>query len=130
MAEHERQQTMPGMEEGELLEIHYEKSNSFRVVHADGVYGGMTNQRTLFVSIFSERNPIPKKTVHQIDETRRVVRERQDLRDGKSGVMREVEVGLVFSRDTAQSVGLWLLKKVQEFDETVQQLEEPDAGNQ
>ena len=42
------------------------KGQFFRVVHADGIIGGSTPQGQLHIAFYSERPPIPKRTVHQV----------------------------------------------------------------
>src|SRR5689334_16135095 len=37
------------------LRIEYKKSNSFRVIHADGAYGGTSPRLQLFIAFYSER---------------------------------------------------------------------------
>src|SRR3990172_8149969 len=48
------------------LAIDYIKSNLFRVIHADGVIGGITPRGLIHMSIWSERPTIPQHIVHEM----------------------------------------------------------------
>ena len=50
------------------IRYHYIKSNSFRIVHADGVYGGSTPKGYLHLDFFSERFPIPQLVEHSVNK--------------------------------------------------------------
>src|SRR5579864_8214012 len=39
--------------------FHYVKSNYFRVIHADGMYGGLTPCGGIFFALYSDRQPLP-----------------------------------------------------------------------
>ena len=47
------------------IEFYYEKSNTYRTYHVDGVFGGLTNTG-IFIDIFTERSYPPSKTIHEI----------------------------------------------------------------
>lgn len=79
------------------LTIHFIKSTSFRVVHASGVWYGGDAQGNLHLSFFNERTPIPKKMVFNLNEQGLIVSEDESKRDVKEGVIREVEMDVVFS---------------------------------
>jgi hypothetical protein len=100
-----------GMAEDEI-EFYFEKSHFFRVVHVDGVVGGLSpDNRLIHMSVFSERAPVPKKTVHSIIDGV-LGREILERREGKPGAFREVEVDLVLSLDTAVALRTWLDDKI------------------
>src|SRR3989442_6878794 len=43
--------------------FHYIKSSQFRVVHADGIIGGVTPRGLIHIAVFSERPAIPQVIV-------------------------------------------------------------------
>ena len=95
--------------EGEFLdelEFHYLKSNSFRVIHCDGVWGGVTPRSYIAMSFFSERYPIPQKIVHELESDGALGE--QTGRDSKKGIIREVEVEVTVDLETAKSLRTWL----------------------
>jgi len=77
--------------------VHFVKSSSFRVVHASGVWYGGDSQHNLHLTFFNERTPIPKKVVVNLNEQGMVVGEDLSKRESKEGVVREMEVDVVFS---------------------------------
>ena len=51
------------------LEFDFEKSNFFRVIHVDGVFGGISpGSNLLHMAIYNERQPLPKKVFHKLDK--------------------------------------------------------------
>jgi len=88
------------------LSFDYLKSSFFRVIHVDGVHGGLRpNGTTIHMALFSERNAIPqheefKVTAGQLGERIRS--------NGREGVVREVEIDAVMDLDTARAIRDWL----------------------
>ena len=87
------------------IDFHYIKSNSFRVVHGDGVWGGTTPRGYIAMSFFSERSPIPTKLTHEVSPSG--LGEETD-RESREGIIREVEVEVLVDLDTAKSLIPWL----------------------
>ena len=103
---------MPDSTVPSSLSFYYIKSNFFRVLHVDGLIGGPTPSGLIFVSLYNERAAIPQITTHDITEGGQIGTEHLDERVSKKGVVREVEVGLVMSVETASSVVAWLQEKI------------------
>lgn len=113
-----------------VVQYHYIKSNFFRVVHTDGALGSVTPGGLIFIGLYSERAAIPQIMVHEITETGQVGVERQDEREGKKGIVREIEVGAIMSIETATSFVTWLQEKIdliQKLKKTAQLEKEKDA---
>ena len=91
------------------LPVHFIKSTSFRVVHANGVWYGGDNQGNIHMTFFNERSPIPRTMVVNLDERGAVIGEDITKRDSKQGIVREMEVDVVLSLQVAlefyQSLG-------------------------
>ena len=94
----------------EELELHYLKSNNFRVVHGDGVWGGATPRGYIAMSFYSERYPIPRKLVHELAPSGAVGQETS--RDSRKGIIREVEVEVMVDLPMAKSLITWLQEHV------------------
>ena len=59
----------PGLGAGAVpdeLPIHYVKSNFFRVVCADGAWGGFSPGGRLIINFYNERAPIPLVQTHAV----------------------------------------------------------------
>jgi len=100
---------------------HYIKGNFFRVVHADGAIGGLTPNRSIFLSLFSERGAIPQMVEQALNPDGTLGDEKKRM--GKEGLVREVEVGAMLSGPAAKRIAEWLLKQVQ-----ILEASEPEQG--
>ncbi len=95
----------------------YIKSQSFRSVHVDGVFGGVIpNGKSIRMSIWNERWPIPKQTVHEMDENGIVKGEIIQERITRDAIVREVEIDLVMDVECAKLMRDWLSTKLEEFE--------------
>ena len=96
------------------IDFHWIKNASYRTVHVDGAFGGLSPKGDYInMSLFTERWPIPRQTTHaviggQIDSKN--IKERI----GVEGIVREVEINLVFDSRTAQSMVDWLKLKIKD----------------
>lgn len=92
------------------------KSNFFRVISVDGAFGGLSPQgRSIHMALFSERRPLPQKTVHQLGEGGTLGDELLDRRESRSAFVREIEVDVVMDLPTALAVRKWLTRKIEEM---------------
>ena len=114
--------------------FHYIKSNSYRVIHADGAWGGLTPRLDIFMSFYSERPPIPQTMVHEVTEAGALGAEIPAERVSKNGIIREAEIGVSMDLDVAASLVTWLQGKIQEAEklkakiaEAQQTDDKPDA---
>jgi hypothetical protein len=94
------------------LEAHYEKSNLFRVVHADGIFGGVTPSGTLNVAFFSQRTPLPRKSSLSVATNGLAT---ETITDTKTGVFREIEVDIVMDLNTSLAFHAWLTQNVNQL---------------
>lgn len=103
----------PKKEKVRRLEFDYIKSNFFRVIHADGAFGGLAPNGSIHMSIFSERQSIPTKMVHNLIGNH-LGPELKDLRQGRKCIVREVDVDIVLEVQQAIVVRDWLDRKIKE----------------
>lgn len=96
--------------------LHYIKSNYFRTIHADGAIGGLTPRGELFLSLYSERPPLPDVVVQAI-ENGQLGKEIIEQRKGIEGILREIEVGVVMDLNVAKAVVTWLQERIKVADE-------------
>lgn len=104
------------MDDPTKVQFHYIKSNLFRVVHVDGAYGGLTPQLNVFLSMYSDRLPIPEMQVMSVNDSGQLVDEIVTERVSKRGIIREVEVGIVMSVANARSLIDFLTVKVEQAE--------------
>ncbi|HLF94908.1 MAG TPA: hypothetical protein VJB14_15685 [Planctomycetota bacterium] len=112
------------LETGELSDsIHFDfvKSNLFRVIHADGVwispYGENIN-----VTFFNERIPIPRQTTQELKNDGTLGPEDVAKRLGRDALIREMEVNVVMSLQTAKAVQAFLKSAVDLMETRLGQL--------
>jgi len=99
--------------EEKTIEFHYQKGNEFRVLHVDGVYGGLSPDGYINMSVYNQRRPIPQKVVHEIED-QELGDEREEERESKEGVVREVEANIVMDVNTAVALRNWIDEKLEE----------------
>ena len=97
--------------EAQKITFRFLKSQYFRVIHADGVFGGITHQGKMSVAFFSERTPFPDLLVQEFNETTGVLG-REVARTGSDGILREIEACVMMDLDTAQSFLEWLQRHI------------------
>ncbi len=92
--------------------VHFLKSNSFKVIHADGAHGGISPKGLLNMSVFSERLPIPKKEIFKEEDG---VLKHFD-RVGKEDLVREVEATILMDYPTMVMIRDWMTGQIKEFE--------------
>jgi hypothetical protein len=105
------------------VQFHFEKSNSFRVIYADGAIGGVAPKNDMLrLAFYNDRSPIPKSIVHALvalDENHKSMtmgKEIVEKRVSKTGIFREVEVEVVMTLQTARDLRVWLNAKITEME--------------
>lgn len=98
------------------IKFHHEKGNFFRVIHVDGAIGGLTPTRDIFMSLYNQRVAIPRIIEQHLSLEGKVGAEIQ--REGKSGIFRELEVGVVLTPATARQIAEWLMQQAALADQT------------
>ena len=96
--------------------FHYIKSNLFRVIHSAGAIGGLTPSRQIFVSLFNERAALPQKIEFEILPEGKLGKEIN--REGKDGIVREMEIGVLMDATAAKSLADFLLNQVKLLEES------------
>jgi hypothetical protein len=115
----------PGINE-EAHQVRYDfiKSNHFRVIHVDGICGGISPRGGLVhMAVWNERWPIPKQTVHEFTPDAEVGKEILAERVMRNAIVREVEAQLVMDISEAKRLRDWLDDKIKSFEEGTKQLE-------
>ncbi len=97
--------------------FYYIKSSIFRVVHVDGVIGGMSpNARYLNLNLWSERLPVPRETVQIVNADGSLGEEVKEKRVSKDGIIRELEVSAMMDIRTARSIANWILMHAEQAE--------------
>lgn len=111
---------------GPIKQIGYDfiKSNMFRVVYVDGVFGGLSPSGMITAAMFNERFPIPKHVEHEVTPSG-LGKELQ--REERNSVVREVEVELVLSIDGARVLRRWLDEKIGHLEALQTQMRDAES---
>ncbi len=96
------------------IEIHYLKTPAYRSYHVDGVFGGVTGKGKLYCELFIDRSATPQKVLHEVLPDNRVGNE--ICREGKKGLVREIECGMILDVNTAIAMRDWLSRRIDEIN--------------
>jgi hypothetical protein len=111
--------TDEGAAEAETQEVKFKyiKSNFFRVIHADGAWGGVSPRGNIHLSFYNERAALPdsSKIVLSVDGE---LKEPEQFH-ASSRIVREIECDVVFDLETAKALQGWLNHKVQVLEEII-----------
>lgn len=102
-----------------IIKADYIKSNYFRVIHADGIFGGLTPQGNIQMEVWSERQAIPKQSSFRIvteGDGPALGEEIVEQRVSRDAFIREVEAGIVISHELAKAMIVWLQTRVDALD--------------
>ena len=95
--------------------VHNKISKSFRELHVDGAYGGITPKGLCNINFYAERLAIPKASEFKIEDEKLV--KISDSADSKKGIIREFETGVYMTIDTAKELHKWLGDQIIFFEE-------------
>jgi hypothetical protein len=107
------------------IEFDFIKSNFFRVIRADGFFGGLTPYGgNVHVGVFSERLPYPQKIFHTASGAT-LGSELVEKRKVRPGIVRELEIGITM--DIAQTITLrnWLNERLEQYEQLIGPLPMP-----
>ena len=93
-------------DEKKKIPFHFLKSPAYRTFHVDGAVGGATPNGGVWITLYSERGPIPQMIENEINEDGSLGREL--MRETKVGIIRDMECGLIMSVLTAKRLHEWL----------------------
>lgn len=86
------------------IPIHFIKGNQFRVAHANGAWFGADPQGNFHLTFYSERAPIPTKIFVKLNKNGQLMEEDVSKREGKQGLVREMEIDIVMPIAAAQGL--------------------------
>ena len=104
------------MSEPKTIEIHQIKTAGYSTYHADGAIGGMTPTGMVYLSFYLDRSAIPQKITYEVkaDGSFGDVKEVE----GKRGIIREVQCGIVMNLAVAEDMLTFMEKVVKQLKQT------------
>lgn len=103
-------------EKSAYLNIHYEKNPLYRTIFTDGAIGGTTPTNGICLSFYATRYAIPKSVKHSIEPGGTISKSGEVSNDSKSGIIREIELGVYMSKESALEL-FEFLKKILDQDD-------------
>jgi hypothetical protein len=98
------------------IKFDFIKSNYFRTIHADGVWGGVNGHLDIAMAFYSERPAIPQQITVPV-ENGKLGNELEGKRVGRDAVIRDVEISVTMNVDVARQFLQWLEEKIKAIDE-------------
>ena len=111
------------------IQAQFVKSNFYRVVHADGAFGGLTASGHIRMAIYSEAQRLPDVITYSLTPGQGLAEVSRDPQLTARDMTRELEVDIVMTVDVARTVRDWLDGKVKEL-EALQHQTELQMGEQ
>ena len=101
----------------EKVKLQFVKSNLFRVIHVDGVWGTLTpNGDGISMNLCSQRFPIPQQVVYELDKDGSFEKEISEERIQNDDIEWEVEISAIMDIETAKELIKWLQNMVQQAE--------------
>ena len=104
-------------EELSSIDFYFVRSSTFRVVHMDGAWGGLTPNGEIQMAIYNERATLPERLTHDV-QGRRLGAETD--RQGPKGIERELEVDIRINLEKALAMREWLSSKIQDLQKRME----------
>lgn len=101
---------------GRRISFDYLKSPHFRVIRADGAIGSITPNGHIHFALFSERPAIPLHIVHELNPDGSLGEQLPNATVSKGGIVREMEVDVFLTIESARNIKEWLEGKIEEAD--------------
>ncbi len=94
----------------------YIKAANFRAIRADGAIGGVTPAGQIHLALYSERLPIPRRTVHDLDKSGQLGKAIESETIKRDAIVREMEIDVFVNIDVARNLHTWLGQKIVEWE--------------
>jgi len=101
------------IEEKEIKFIH-KRSDDYKLIYANGVFGGPTPRGEIVCHFFVEAFDIPESQTFELTKEGKIGKQIKTEAE-KVPVTRELKVGIVLRPDVAENVANWLIEKVKKL---------------
>jgi len=106
----------------EKVTVSYMKSNFFRVIHADGAWGGLAPRGDIHMSFYSERAALPDSGTIPVNSAGKPIASEETT--SSSQIVRELECDVVFDLVTAIGLRKWLDEKISDLQHLIKEAKE------
>ena len=107
----------------------YKQPDDYKIVYANGIYGGPTPRGEFKFDLFHEYGPAPESELHYVKEDGSVGgKVESEASVEEAIVIRERKIGVVMELRHAKNIASWMLTKIQEIEERREELIEEEAN--
>ncbi len=110
-----KKDSIPKKGKANPIDVHYIKTGNYRTYHVDGIYGGLTNDG-VHIQPFVQRFPTPQCIQQEITPEGLLGKEVPNGREGKKGIVREIDSGFVMNIEVATVLRDWLSNKIKLYN--------------
>lgn len=107
----------------------YENSPVCRAIHASGVMGSVSPDATTYMALFSEHVAYPDRQVYAGKLGQEPPSEVLAERQGRTGVVRQVEAEVFLNEQTAKQLISWLEDRLRNVEEVRKRAQELGGGS-
>jgi hypothetical protein len=100
-----------GKQDPDEIAIEWEYDKDYRIVAANGMWGGITPRGDLRIEFFVESNSIPREAVFLKDESGSY--KERSKRPEKPAVVRKIQIGVMVPGPQVKSFAEWFRDKAQ-----------------
>lgn len=93
------------------VKVQYEYDGKYRLIAANGLYGGITPGGELKIDFFAEYTPAPKTSQLSVSEEGQVT----EHKDTTPQIVRRIQMGMLVSPNHIQSFANWFQEKAEEM---------------
>jgi hypothetical protein len=104
------------------IKFKYMKSNFFRVIHADGAWGGVSPRGDIHMSFYNERGALPDSSTLTVSADSS--EQSPEVAQSSGAIIREIECDVVLDLGTALSLSKWLDEKIKDLQTLIKTLQE------
>ena len=94
------------------ITIKYIQATDYKIIAANGAYGGVTPKGDIMMNLFVEHATVPESVTHDVVEGKLGPQVATDK--GGSMFTRDLQIGVVMSADQAEQIAVWLHGKAEE----------------
>lgn len=96
------------------LVIEYKESPDYRIIPANGAWGGLSPKGDIVMNLYVEYAKTPLSVTHDVEQGK--LGPESDRDTGGAAITRQLQVGVVMNPGVAESVAKWLLGKVEDLN--------------
>ena len=101
----------------------FRKAEDYKVIYANGAFGGITPRGDILFHFFFEHRDLPEEDEMKVEEGRIIQDEAKTINLADLKMIRDTKVGIIMSPNQAGSLAKWLESKVAEIKSDNEQME-------